>query len=463
MASSTTTTTITRPFIAGWSSHPIPNFSLSASGLLVLADLSTIAQRTVLRGGSSWLDSLLLAPGLHYQQAADDLVRGDNAHILTAVEIERDGKLTAHRIVNQAVVSYVLRIAKEGKTVTLDVGEIPVKRGSWGMGRQGMGRNGQRAMLYGGPSELRENLSWAAQLLYVASPVLTCVAVAIIILLADCECSLAPVGCLHYPHLEDGWNLDRWLTVLTGWALAIVGLLMVSRILNITVIKSRSKPKPPHLPSPFSFPTSAQSPRITQYTITLNPTTSVILRGLSSDLYTLTTTVWLRPKTHIEGYLEAIAKVLVYLVASISGNATQAGNIVLLILLLVSAGLLALSNARQQGLLNGGRVVAPSPGDKDNEYGRTWPRANDHGYGGGGPRGGGSRGGVAGPRGTANDRQDTESWPATSDLSSMEESLEKDPVRGVLRRTFPSDDSVEYELRLETRAATVEVTTRRDR
>lgn len=206
MASTTTTTTITSPFIAGWSSHPIPNFSLSASGLLVLADLSTIAQRTVLRGGSSWLDSLLLAPGLHYQQAADDLVRGDNAHILTAVEIERDGKLTAHRIVNQAVVSYVLRVAKEGKTVTLDVGEIPVKKGSWGMGRQGMRRSGQRAILYGGPSELKENLSWAAQLLYVASPALTCVAVTFIVLLADCECSLDPVGCFHYPQLEDGWN-----------------------------------------------------------------------------------------------------------------------------------------------------------------------------------------------------------------------------------------------------------------
>lgn len=237
---------------------------------------------------------------------------------------------------------------------------------------------------------------------------------------------------------------------------------MVSRILNITVIKSRSKPKPPHLPSPFSFPTSDQAPpRFTQYTITLNPTTSVILRGLSSDLYALTTTVWLRPKSHIEGYLEAIAKVLVYLVASISGNATQAGNMVLLALLLVSAGLLALSNARQQGLLNGGRVVAPSSGDKNHEYGRTWPRPDDHHSNGGG----GARGGrvVAEPREVANGRRDTESWPATSDLSSMDQSLEKDPVRGVTRRTFPSDDSVEYELRLETRAATVEVTARRDR
>ncbi|KAJ4386294.1 hypothetical protein N0V93_009187 [Gnomoniopsis smithogilvyi] len=424
----TTTNDISRPFISGWSSHPIPNFSLSASGLLVLADLSTIAQRTVLRGGSSWLDSLLLAPGLHYQQAADDLVRGDNAQVLTAVEIGRDGRPTAHRIVNQAVVSYVLRIAKDGKTVVLDVGEIPVKRGSWGMRRQGMGRGGQRAMLYGGSKELKESLGWAAQLLYVASPMLTCVAIAFVVLLED------------------------W------WALAIIGILMVSRILNIAVIKSRSKPKPPHLPKPFSFPDSLPPPpRFSQYTITLNPTTAVILRGLSSDLYALTTTVWLRPKTHVEGYLEAIAKVLVYLVAAVSGNATQAGNIVLLLLLLVSAGLLALSNAQQQGLLNGGRVVAPSPGERENEYGRTWPRAdNHHGHGE-------NNGGVADPGRMASGRRDTESWPGSSDLSSVEDSLEKGPVGGATRRAFPSDDSLEYEVRLDTRAGTVEVTALRGR
>lgn len=224
---------------------------------------------------------------------------------------------------------------------------------------------------------------------------------------------------------------------------------MVSRILNISVIKSRSKPKPPHLPRPFSFPASLPPPpRITQYTITLNPTTTVLLRGLSSDLYALTTTVWLRPKTHVEGYLEAIAKVLVYLVAAISGNATQAGNIVLLSLLLVSAGLLALSNARQRGLRNGGRVVAPSPDDKENEYGRTWPRA-DHAHHSNHDR-------------PAIGRRMTESWPGTSDSSSLEESLEKGRVGRVTRRTFPSDDSVAYEVRLETRAGTVEVTALRD-
>lgn len=189
------TTTATRdPFIPGWSSQPIPNFSISASGLIVLADLSTIAERTALRGGSSWLDSLLLAPGLHYQQAADDLFRGEGAQILTAVELNRDGKPTAHRIVNQAVVSYVLRVAKEGRTVVLDVGEIPLKKRSWTTGRKGSVGRGQRAMLYGGSAAVEESLSMAAQLLYVASPVLTCVAIALLVLLKDCECCFSDRG-----------------------------------------------------------------------------------------------------------------------------------------------------------------------------------------------------------------------------------------------------------------------------
>ncbi|KAF3768528.1 hypothetical protein M406DRAFT_232162, partial [Cryphonectria parasitica EP155] len=317
--------------IQGWTSTPIPNFTLSAAGLLVLADLSTVAQRTALRGGSSWLDSLLLVPGLHYQQAADELARAEGAAQLIAAEVGVDGKVVTHTIVNRAVVNYILQAAQEGKTVVLDVGEIPVRSRSWAARRRDGGR-GQRGMVYSGrgvEEPVAQELTWAAQLLYLASPALTCVAIVFVVLLAD------------------------W------WALGLILALMLSRILNIAVIKARSRPKPVGLPPPFTQPpaTSMQPlppPRPTQYTITLNPTTAVILRGLDVDLYALTTTVWLRPKTHAEGYLEAAAKLLVYLVASVSENATQAGNLVLLMLLLASAGLLALSNARVTGLRSGG-------------------------------------------------------------------------------------------------------------
>lgn len=237
---------------------------------------------------------------------------------------------------------------------------------------------------------------------------------------------------------------------------------MTSRILNIFVIKSRSRPKPTTLPPPFTQFSGASVPRITQYTITLNQTTRVVLRGLSTDLYALTTTVWLRPKTHVEGYLEAMAKMLVYLVAAVSGNATQAGNLILLSLLLASAGLLALSNARITGLRNGGKVVAPPfPGEKK----KHGSRGKD---GGGGLRDGARSGRAnhgqanppkaaataAGPKRSYEPRQvvETDSWPETSESSSVagnEETVKQGRSGNVHRSTYLPDDPVEYELRLE--------------
>lgn len=193
MAYTTPSTDTLHTLIPGWTNTPIPNFSLSAAGLLVLADLNTIAQRTSLRGGSSWFDSLLLAPGLHYQQAADEVAHGD-AKTLTAVEIQPDGKPASHQIVNQAVVNYVMRTAKEGKTVVLDVGEIPVRSHSWRTGRAA--RGGQRSSVYDGGRGLGAalpDLGWTAHLLYLASPLLTCVAIVLIVLVGDCtSCLFSP-------------------------------------------------------------------------------------------------------------------------------------------------------------------------------------------------------------------------------------------------------------------------------
>ncbi|KAL1856283.1 hypothetical protein Daus18300_010856 [Diaporthe australafricana] len=423
--------------IPGWTSTPIPNFSLSAAGLLVLADLNTIAQRTSLRGGSSWFDSLLLAPGLHYQQAADEIAHGD-AKTLNAVEVQPDGKPVSHQIVNQAVVNYVLRTAKEGETVVLDVGEIPVKSRSWRSKRSV--RGGQRASVYaggwgGGGSAALPDLGWTANLLYLASPLLTCAAIVMIVLVGD------------------------W------WALALVAALMLSRILNIFVIKQRSRPKPKRLPPPFSQPPpfEPRAVRITQYTINISPVTTVILRGLSADLQALTTTVWLRPKTHAEGYLEAISKVLVYLVAACSGNATQAGNLVLMVLLLLSGGLLALSNASITGLRSGGKVVAPSPGDRHARHSDGSGRSSGSGSSsGGGNSGAHYRNGHNVPerrRGTI------DSWTESSDLSSLkssEDSLEKGEAPGRLRRSS-TDDAPLYRVQLDTRLGVLEVVASRNR
>lgn len=241
---------------------------------------------------------------------------------------------------------------------------------------------------------------------------------------------------------------------------------MLSRILNIFVIKQRSRPKPKVLPPPFSRPLSLDPrvARITQYSINISPVTTVILRGLSSDLQALTTTVWLRPKTHAEGYLEAIAKVLVYLVAACSGNATQAGNLIMLVLLLVSGGLLALSNASVTGLRNAGKVVAPSPEDRYAHGQHRGRHSNDiTSSGSDGRIGAGGRSDGHGPR--TRRRETTESWPESwqesSDLSSLkssEDSLEKGEAPGRLpRRSSETSESSDYRVQVDTRLGVLEV------
>jgi len=156
--------------------------SLSAAGLLALADLSTIAQRTAIAGGSSWLDSLLLAPGLHYQQAADELARGTGEQGVTAVETDPDGRVVTHTINNAATAAYIRRVAKPGELITLDVGMLPqtVKRG---FRRQTLG---QHATVW--TQEETPDLGWLSHMLYLISPVLTVFALVLMVLLQDCKC-----------------------------------------------------------------------------------------------------------------------------------------------------------------------------------------------------------------------------------------------------------------------------------
>lgn len=131
--------------------------------------------------------------------------------------------------------------------------------------------------------------------------------------------------------------------------------LMVSRVLNIWVIKQRAKPPQPELPNP-DF-----SNILTQYLIDLGHGRSVCLRGMADDLQAITTSSWLLDKTDVDGYLEAMAKLIVFVVAALSGNMSQAGGIIFMGLLIVSAGLLALSNANAQTFKMHGRIAAPTP------------------------------------------------------------------------------------------------------
>lgn len=104
----------------------------------------------------------------------------------------------------------------------------------------------------------------------------------------------------------------------------------------------------------------------------------ICLRGLRHDLEAITTGTWMRAKTHVEDYMEGIAKLIVYLVAVFSGNLTQTGDIVLMVLLLTSGGLLAMSNAYARTFHMNGRTAChhgPAERDDSDSDGRGGDRA----------------------------------------------------------------------------------------
>ena len=197
---------------------------------------------------------------------------------------------------------------------------------------------------------------------------------------------------------------------------------MFSRVLNIWVIKQRTQepvptpgtphqnPASPTSPASPSSPASSSHPDVTdlltEYVVDLGHGRSASLRGLASDLKAITTGPWLATKTHVQGYLEAAAKLTVYLVAALSGNMTQAGNLVFMALLLVTAGLLGLSNGHAKTLRMRGRVAAPTTERLPQTETRpaTWPPSNGDAAASRSPdpgtgriRGGGGGGGGAAP------------------------------------------------------------------
>ncbi|KAK7974055.1 hypothetical protein PG989_015903 [Apiospora arundinis] len=355
-----------------WTNTPIPHFSVSAGGVIALADLSTIAQRTAIAGGSSWLDALLLAPGLHYQQAADALANSGSSGMdsggpgaspsYAAIERLKEGKTSTYNITNPATVRYLQRVAaaaqRDGYPVMVDVGTLPERR-YWSTGR-GRRSVGQRANIW---KDQPADLGWISHLLYLASPILTVAAFIFMIL------------------------LQEW------WGVGLLLALMLSRVLNIWVIKQRAKlppaippkdgtskkppPPPPRQRRPSNDAASLSSSSsgttednaspaehlgnmLTSYLVDLGSGRTICLRGLADDLQAITTTTWLKTKTHVDGYLEAFAKLVVYVVAAFSGNMSQAGGIIFMALLLLTAGLLGLSNAHAKTLRMHGRIAAPT-------------------------------------------------------------------------------------------------------
>mgnify|MGYP001603743332 FL=1 len=176
------------------------------------------------------------------------------------------------------------------------------------------------------------------------------------------------------------------------WGVGTLSALMLARALNIFIIRSRvSHGAPASAPpaTPGSPPPTPVNPEPENWKVKIDGEREICLHGLADDLEALTGGTWMRGKTVVEGYAEAAAKLIVYLVAAFSGNMHQTGDISLLLLLLFSAGLLALSNSREDRFWMNGRSAVIIPGigavmDRGEDWGGTTDGGGDEMKGTGG-------------------------------------------------------------------------------
>jgi hypothetical protein len=255
----------------------------------------------------------VLAPGLHYQQNADALA-GQTHPNAPLPEVTNLNTGTISRVTNTATIHYLRRIDRTDETVIIDVGIT--------YSHTRIRIHGQRGRIFQFESPPGSKI---AAILYGLGPVLTFTAMALLIAIKD------------------------W------WGLGLILALMFARALNVWIIRQRTKDTPP----PSNHPNEHQCWRVL-----IDDEHRICLRGLRHDLEAITTGEWMRAKTNVEGYMEASAKLVVYLVAVFGGNQTQSGDIILMTLLGLSAGLLALSNSYASSFnMNGRTAVVTSQGD----------------------------------------------------------------------------------------------------
>lgn len=291
---------------------PIRGVSLDATGLIALADLTTVAKHTALNGTSSFLDLLVLCPGIHRQQYATELNGG---------ELPPTAALTSgyvFRVENQATVFYLQKMGVPGHLVTLSVEELQKP-------------NGRRPDL-----KTVEKVMTLSYLLYITPVSLTLIALVFVILIQD------------------------W------WALAVLLILVLARTLNAIVVWRRSVPGWKGVKEP-----GVKGDLL----ILLSQDRWVRLQGSVDALKAVTAGQWLRDATFLESSLTAVATLMIYINAAVTVNASQAGEIIILMLLLLSVGLVAMSNERQDSLYMHGCKVQVDGEPK--KYARRLDLANE--------------------------------------------------------------------------------------
>ncbi|PBK68169.1 hypothetical protein ARMSODRAFT_209282 [Armillaria solidipes] len=270
----------------------ISGITLESAGLVALADLPTVAVRTALMGTASWLDILVLAPGMHQQQSADEVNRS---------EFPQTGSLTngyVFRIENPATVSYLQRIGRTGYLVTALVKPKPKPKNPLNNSYFDLSPPQYHTFYIAGVF---------VALLYLLCPILTIVVFALL------------------------GSIRDW------WALAVLGMLVLSRMINVFVIKRRA--------SDSKDWKGAEEEGPGDLLVVLSQDRWVRLQGELSDVKRVTAGQWLRDEDRVESLAVGVATLLVYAAAALAGNASTTGSLLVALLLLCSVALLALCNS----------------------------------------------------------------------------------------------------------------------
>ncbi|PBK58450.1 hypothetical protein ARMSODRAFT_967712 [Armillaria solidipes] len=259
--------------------------TLEAAGLIVLADLPAVALRTALTGGASYLDALVLVPGMHKQQCADEINRG---------EFPTTGAMTTgyvFRVENPATVSYLQSIGQTGCLVTARVSQSPSQNTDLSLQNQVL-----QSLFVSGVQ---------ATVLYFMCPISTIVVFALLGVIGD------------------------W------WGFGALGMLVLARLINVVVIKRRGQ----------QGWKGALEDGDGDLLILLSQDRWVRLRGSVNALKAVTAGQWLRDLSAVESFAVMFATTTVYASAIIAFNASTVGSLLIGGLLLCSVALLTLCNS----------------------------------------------------------------------------------------------------------------------
>lgn len=290
--------------------------SLDAAGLVALAELTTIANRTALTGTSALLDAFVLCPGIQHQQTATELHRGE----YPAVAALTSGYV--FRVENPATVSYLQKIGLTGYLTALSVTRIT--------------KTQPRLVRLLSIFYAIHNATFLSSIAYLAAVSLT---VIVLVLFA----------------ISEDW-----------WGLFVMFLLMFARLCNTIVVRRRSR---------VGWKGASEPGVQGDLLILLSQDRWFRMRGAVDDLKTVTSGQWLHEMTFIESSAAAFATLLVYLDAALASNLKQSGKVMLLVLLVASAGLLAIANVRTDKLQMHGNIIKVDGQPK--KYGRRLEMAQE--------------------------------------------------------------------------------------